>query len=86
MDLPPAEMAAVQALRKAEGEGKIENVTSRETWREQDKAKNPTVREQLVQSRGETPVVPKDHTLLGIHRRPPPDERGSQWLRPVCDH
>jgi hypothetical protein len=68
-DLPPAEMAAVRSLLKAEGEGKVEIVTSRETWREQDKTKNPTVRAQLAQSRGEIPVVPKDHTLLGFHNQ-----------------
>jgi hypothetical protein len=67
-DLPPAEMNAVRALEKADREGKIEIITSRETHREQDKA-NPAVREQLFQSRGETPVVPKDHSLLGMHNQ-----------------
>jgi hypothetical protein len=45
-------MAAVEALPKAEAEGKVEIVTSRETWREQDKAAIPTVRAQLAQARG----------------------------------
>jgi hypothetical protein len=45
-------MAAVEALPKAEAEGKVEIVASRETWREQDKAAIPTVRAQLAQARG----------------------------------
>jgi hypothetical protein len=68
-DLRPAEMAAVRTLLKAEGEGKVEIVTSRETWREQDKTKNLTVRAQLAQSRGEIPVVSNDHRLVGIHNQ-----------------
>ena len=52
-DLEPGEMAAVKMLLKAEEEGKVEIVTSRETWREQDKAKNPATRAKLAQSRGQ---------------------------------
>jgi hypothetical protein len=66
---PSTEMAAVESLLKARDEGKIEIVTSRESWREQDRAKEPTVRAQLAQSRGETPVVPNDHKLLGFHNQ-----------------
>jgi predicted nucleic acid-binding protein len=66
---PPSEMAAVEALLKAEAEGKVEIVTSRETWREQDKAANPAVRAQLAQARGEIPVVSNDHKLVGIHNQ-----------------
>ena len=62
-------MAAVRSLLKAEKAGKIEIVTSRETWRDQEKAKDPTVRAKLAQSRGETPVVSNDHKLLGIHNQ-----------------
>jgi hypothetical protein len=62
-------MAAVEALLKAEAEGKVEIVTSRETWREQDKAANPTVRAQLAQARGEIPVASNDHKLVGIHNQ-----------------
>src|SRR6516164_4506422 len=66
---PPSEMAAVKALLKAEAERKIEIVTSRETWREQDRAKEPAVRAQLAQARGEIPVVSNDHKLIGIHNQ-----------------
>jgi hypothetical protein len=68
-DLKPAEMNAIRALEKAEREGKIKIVTSRETHREQERTNDPTLRAQLVQSHGDTPVVPKDHTLLGIHNQ-----------------
>jgi hypothetical protein len=66
---PPSEMVAVEALLKAEAEGKVEIVTSRETWREQDKAAIPAVRAQLAQARGEIPVVSNDHKLVGIHNQ-----------------
>jgi hypothetical protein len=66
---PAAEMNAVRTLEKAEREGKIKIVTSRETHREQERTNDPTLRAQLVQSQGATPVVPKDHTLLGIHNQ-----------------
>jgi predicted nucleic acid-binding protein len=67
-DLPPLEMAAVRSLQKAGDEGKIEIVTSRESHREQDRAKAP-LRAQLAESRGATPVVPNDHKLLGFHNQ-----------------
>jgi predicted nucleic acid-binding protein len=68
-DLKPAEMSAVRALEKADRKGTIEIVTSRETHREQERTNDPMLRAQLVQSHGNTPVVPKDHTLLGIHNQ-----------------
>ncbi len=68
-DLQPDEMAAVRSLLKARDEGKVEIVTSRESWREQDRTKDPTVRAQLARSRGDTPVVSNDHKLLGFHNQ-----------------
>jgi hypothetical protein len=68
-DLQQPEMAAVRSLLKASEEGKIEIVTSRESWREQDRTNDTTVRAQLVKSRGGTPVVPNDHKLLGFHNQ-----------------
>jgi len=68
-DLQPGEMAAVRSLLKARDEGKVEIVTSRESWREQDRAKDPTLRAKLAQSRGDTPVVSNDHKLLGFHNQ-----------------
>jgi predicted nucleic acid-binding protein len=66
---PPGEMAAVQSLLKARDDGQLEIVTSRESWREQDRTKDPSTREQLVNARGDTPVVQSDHKLLGIHNQ-----------------
>jgi hypothetical protein len=66
---PPSEMAAVNALLKARDEGKLEIWTSQETHREQDRTSDPAVRALLANSRGETPVVPNDHKLLGIHNQ-----------------
>jgi hypothetical protein len=68
-DLQPPEMTAVQSLLKARDDGQIEIVTSRESWREQDRTKDPSTREQLINARGETPVVQNDHKLLGIHNQ-----------------
>jgi predicted nucleic acid-binding protein len=62
-------MTAVQSLLNARDDGHLEIVTSRETHREQDRTKDPTVRAQLAESRGETPVVPNDHKLLGFHNQ-----------------
>lgn len=78
---PPSEMAAVQWLVKARDEGKVEIVTSRESWREQDRTKDPTVRAQLAESRGDTPVVPKDHKLLGFHNQM--DRLGTVAVTPI---
>lgn len=66
---PPTEMAAVLSLLKARDEGKIEIVTSRESWREQDRTKDLTLRAQLAESRGATPVVSNDYKLLGFHNQ-----------------
>lgn len=80
-DLQPGEMAAVQSLLKAREESKIEIVTSRESWREQDRAKDPAVRAQLAEARGETPVVPNDHKLLGFHNQM--DRLGTVAVSPI---
>jgi hypothetical protein len=68
-DLQPSEMAAVRSLLKARKKGKVEIVTSRESWREQDRTKDPTVRAQFANARGDTPVVDNDHKLLGFHNQ-----------------
>jgi predicted nucleic acid-binding protein len=68
-DLRPLGMTAVQSLLNARDQGQIEIVTSRESWREQDRTKDPTVRAQLVESRSATPVVPNDNKLLGFHNQ-----------------
>jgi hypothetical protein len=61
-DLKAAEMNAVRVLERAEREGKIKIVTSRQTHWEHEGTNDLTKRAQLVQSHADTPLVPKDHT------------------------
>ena len=65
-DLPHEEMAAVHALVKADEKGQIEVYTSRWTWAEQDRTRDPLVRVQLKESRGEIEVVADDHRVIGF--------------------
>src|SRR5271166_4162972 len=65
-DLPHEEMAAVHALVKADGKGQIEVYASRWTWAEQDRTRDPLVRVQLKESRGEIEVVADDHRVIGF--------------------
>jgi predicted nucleic acid-binding protein len=46
---------------------KLEIVTSKETWREQDRTRCERTREELRSSRDKTPVVSEDHKLLGFN-------------------
>ena len=54
-DLAAAEMAAVPTLKKAAEDSRLQLVTLRESWREQDRATNPAVRAMLEQARPELP-------------------------------
>jgi hypothetical protein len=74
-------MNAVRVLENAEREGEIKIVTSRETHREHERTNDPTLRSQLVQPQDDTPVVPKDHTLLGIHNQM--DHLGTGCVTPM---
>jgi predicted nucleic acid-binding protein len=66
-DLAAAEMAAVPSLTKAKQEGRLEIFTSRESWSEQDRTKDPTIRSMLERARPDFPLVARDHTLLGMY-------------------
>src|SRR2546422_8912912 len=65
-DLEPTEMAAVRQLDQQAADGKLEILTSRESWREQERTKDPAVCNALGQSRGDVPVVQDDHRVLGF--------------------
>jgi hypothetical protein len=65
-DLEPPEMAAVRQLDQQAANGKLEVLTARESWREQERTKDPAVRNALGQSRGDVPVVQDDHRVLGF--------------------
>lgn len=63
---PPAEMSATLALVSARDRGELNLVTSVESWREQDRTKNPEQRATLRESREGVPRVKQDHTVLGF--------------------
>ena len=59
-DLAPAEQAAVATLRALERNGVIELVTSRLSWHEQGRTRDPLVRAQLEAARDDTKTVAVD--------------------------
>lgn len=69
-DLPPTEMAAVEGILEYVRRGQIEVVTSRESWREQERTKDPAVRQKLLEARPDLPVVPYDHEIFGFSLMP----------------
>jgi hypothetical protein len=71
----PAEMAAVRKIQAGGAQPSI--VTSRETWREQDRASDPAVRAQLQQERDRLELVAEDHLMLGISAQY--DNRGNMY-------
>ena len=62
----PDEQRALKLLQEHRNFGKLEIVTSRESWREQDRTRCEKTREELRSSRDKTPVVSGDHKLLGF--------------------
>jgi hypothetical protein len=67
-DLTPAvEMEALRQIEEAHRTGVIKHMTSRETWREQERTKGPAKRAKLEAARGEVSVVATDHMVLGLH-------------------
>jgi len=63
----PEEQRALKLLQEHRNFGKLEIVTSRESWREQDRTRCEKTREELRSSRDKTPVVSEDHKLLGFN-------------------
>jgi hypothetical protein len=68
---PAAEMTAVRKIMAASKSSRLEIacdlVTSRETWREQERTENQALRSQFEQDRPKIPVVAADHQLIGFH-------------------
>jgi RNA-directed DNA polymerase len=64
----PEERRALKLIQERRNFGKLEIVTSRESWREQERTRNAQAREELRASRDKTPVVSKDHRVLGFNR------------------
>src|SRR5712692_6943934 len=63
----PEERRALKLIQEHRNFGTLEIVTSRESWREQERTRNTQTREELRASRDKTPVVSKDHRLLGFN-------------------
>jgi predicted nucleic acid-binding protein len=66
--LKPDQMTAVQLLLKARDAGKLEIVTSPETYREQDRVP-ANHRTKLVEARADVPLVTEREKLLGFHNQ-----------------
>jgi predicted nucleic acid-binding protein len=63
----PEERKAFKLIQEHHNFGKLEIVTSRESWREQERTRNAEAREELRASRDKTPVVSHDRRLLGFN-------------------
>jgi hypothetical protein len=61
------ERSALKMIREHRNLEKVDVVTSRESWREQERTANAEVREELCASRDKMSVVSKDHKLLGFN-------------------
>lgn len=66
-DLEPIEeREALRQIEEAHSAGLIKRVTSRESWREQERTKDPDKRAKLDAARAEVSVVSTDHLFLGV--------------------
>ena len=61
------ERHALKLIQEHSNFGKLEMVTSRESWREQERTRNTQALEELRASRDKTPIVSQDHRLLGFN-------------------
>jgi predicted nucleic acid-binding protein len=68
-DLTPVEMEALRKIERAHSDGILKMVTSRESWREQDRTKDEARRSALQAAREEVSVVATDHLLLGLNHQ-----------------
>ena len=65
-DLEPTELAAVQRLEQPPYRDELQIVTSRESWREQERTHDPRIRAALRHGQADVPVVQNDHAVLGF--------------------
>ena len=65
--VPDAEMEALRRIERAHDAGILKMVTSRESWREQERTRDPVKRARLEAARGEVSAVATDHVLLGFN-------------------
>ncbi len=64
--VPDTEMESLRRIEGADVAGHLEMVTSRQSWREQERTRDPVKRATLESARGEVSVVATDHTVLGF--------------------
>ena len=64
--VPDTEMDAVRRIEAAHADGRVKRVTSRESWREQERTTDPIKRATLAAARREVSVVATDHIVLGF--------------------
>ena len=63
---PEAEMAALREIESAHAEGTLKRVTSRESWREQERTQDAARRSQLKGARDLVSVVQADHRVVAF--------------------
>jgi predicted nucleic acid-binding protein len=63
---PVSEMEALQDIERAASAGLLKMVTSRESWREQERTQDPLKRAKLEAARSEVLAVATDHVVLGF--------------------
>ena len=81
-DLEPiSEQKALEEIEHAHSTGRIKRVTSRESWREQDRTKDATKHALLAAARAEVSVVVSDHVVLGSANLS--DSRGTTMAYPL---
>ena len=59
-------MTALRNVDSAARRGEVEIVTSRESWREQERTRDQNLRSQFERDRPNVPVVSDDHRVLGF--------------------
>jgi predicted nucleic acid-binding protein len=64
--MPEAEMLALREIEEAHRAGTIKRVTSRESWREQERTRDVARRSQLEAARDLVSVVQADHRVIGF--------------------
>jgi predicted nucleic acid-binding protein len=64
--VPASEMEALRDIERAASAGLLKMVTSRESWREQERTKDPVKRARLEAARSEVSAVATDHVVLGF--------------------
>jgi predicted nucleic acid-binding protein len=64
--VPEAEMAALCGIERAHAAGTLKRVTSRESWREQERTRDAARRSQLEAARDLVSVVQADHRVVGF--------------------